>query len=219
MTVTMPYNRPLALPRVPSQTRGSKEVVLCDYSNAGRGSRSWRAVAARGTPPLTDPRIRHIIVGMLENRSFDHMLGLLMRAIPGLRGVNPGAYFNAGADGTRFYVTDGAAYQGQFPVDPPHEFEHVHEQLGAFVSGVPAMDGFARSYQRAGGNPANVMRCFRPEQLPALTALAKHYVVCDNWFASVPGPTTPNRQFAHFGTSVVFQMCTLVLPPFMTWSV
>jgi phospholipase C len=160
-----------------------------------------RAVAARGTPPLTDPRIRHIVVVMLENRSFDHMLGLLMRDIPGLRGVNPGEYFNAGADGTRFYVTDGAAYQGQFLVDPPHEFEHVHEQLGTFVSGVPAMDGFARSYQRAGGNPANVMRCFRPEQLPALTALAKHYVVCDNWFASVPGPTTPNRQFAHFGTS------------------
>ena len=160
-----------------------------------------RAVAARGTPPLTDPRIRHIVVVMLENRSFDHMLGLLMRDIPGLRGVNPGEYFNAGADGTRFYLTDGAAYQGQFPVDPQHEFEHVHEQLGAFVSGVPAMDGFARSYQRAGGNPANVMRCFCPEQLPALTALAKHYVVCDHWFASVPGPTTPNRQFAHFGTS------------------
>jgi hypothetical protein len=38
-------------------------------------------------------------------------------------GVHPGEYFNAGADGTRFYVTDGAAYQGQFPIDPPHEFE------------------------------------------------------------------------------------------------
>ena len=51
---------------------------------------------------------------------------------------------------------------------------------------VPTMEGFARSYQRGGGDPANVMRCFRPEQLPALTALAKHYLVCDNWFASVP---------------------------------
>jgi phospholipase C len=160
-----------------------------------------RTGTARGTPPRTDPRIRHIVVVMLENRSFDHLLGLLMRDIPGLRGVTPGAYCNAGAAGTRFYITDGAAYQGQFPVDPPHEFEHVHAQLGASATGAPAMDGFARSYQRAGGNPANVMRCFRPEQLPAFTALAKHYVVCDNWFAAVPGPTTPNRQFAHFGTS------------------
>jgi len=148
-----------------------------------------------------DPRIQHIVVLMLENRSFDHMLGLLMRDVPGLRGVKPGDYFNEGADGTRFYVTDGAQYQGQFTVDPPHEFEHVLEQLGASESAVPSMRGFVSSYERGGGNPANIMRCFRPEQLPALTALAKHYLVCDNWFASVPGPTAPNRQFAHFGTS------------------
>jgi phospholipase C len=53
---------------------------------------------------MHDPRIRHIVVLMLENRSFDHMLGLLMPDIPGLRGVSPGAYFNEVADGTRFYV-------------------------------------------------------------------------------------------------------------------
>lgn len=158
---------------------------------------------ARSEPAsaMRDPRIRHIVVVMLENRSFDHMLGMLMGDIPGLRGVKPGDYFNEGADGTRFYVTDGAEYQGQLTVDPPHEFEHVHEQVGASGSGVPAMGGFVSSYERAGGNPASIMRCFRPEQLPALTALARHYLVCDNWFASVPGPTAPNRQFAHFGTS------------------
>src|SRR2546428_791841 len=53
----------------------------------------------------------------------------------------------------------------------------------------------------AGGNPAHVMKCFRPERLPTIRALAKNYLVCDNWFASVPGPTNPNRAFAHFGTS------------------
>jgi phospholipase C len=148
-----------------------------------------------------DPRIRHIVVLMLENRSFDHMLGLLMRDVPGLRGVRPGEYFSEGASGSRFYVTDGAEYQGQLIVDPPHEFEDVQEQLGVFESGVPSMRGFASSYQHAGGNPLDIMRCFRPEQLPALTALAKHYLVCDNWFSSVPGPTAPNRQFVHFGTS------------------
>ena len=166
------------------------------------------AVAAASTRGLaepvsaaSDPRIRHIVVLMLENRSFDHMLGLLMPDIPGLGGVSPGAYFNEVADGTRFYVTDGARYQGQLFVDPTHEFEHVYEQLAVSASGIPTMDGFASSYQRAGGNPANIMRCFRPEQLPALSALARHYLVCDQWFSSVPGPTAPNRQFAHFGTS------------------
>ena len=151
-----------------------------------------------------DPRIKHLVVLMLENRSFDHMLGLLKRDIPDLRGVHGGDYSNRDKNGTRFDVTDGAEYQGQFPVDPPHEFEDVAVQLygeGDPRPDVPTMGGFALSYQRGGGDPANVMRCFRPEQLPALTALAKHYLVCDNWFASVPASTPPNRQFAHFGTS------------------
>jgi phospholipase C len=149
----------------------------------------------------SDPRIRHIVVLMLENRSFDHMLGMLVPHIPGLRGVAVGQYANEGADGTRYQVADGAKYQGQLAVDPLHEFEHVHEQLGFDASGTPTMRGFASSYQRGGGDPADIMRCFRPEQLPALTALARHYLICDNWFSSVPGPTAPNRQFAHFGTS------------------
>ncbi len=158
--------------------------------------------AGRSMPP--DPRIKHIVVLMLENRSFDHMLGLLMRDIPGLRGVRGGDYSNRDKNGARFAVTDGAVYQGQFPVDPPHEFEDVMFQLygaGDPRPNAPTMEGFALSYERGGGDPANVMRCFRPEQLPALTALAKHYLVCDNWFSSVPASTPPNRQFAHFGTS------------------
>ena len=163
-----------------------------------------RSAGARGNVVAADPRIKHIVVLMLENRSFDHMLGLLMRDIPDLRGVRGGDYSNRDKNGTRFDVTDGAEYQGQFPVDPPHEFEDVAVQLYGDVDPRPAgptMEGFALRYQRGGGDPARVMRCFRPEQLPALTALARHYLVCDNWFSSVPASTPPNRQFAHFGTS------------------
>jgi phospholipase C len=163
-----------------------------------------RSAPAREGIVAADPRIKHIVVLMLENRSFDHMLGLLMRDIPDLRGIHGGDYSNRDKNGTRFDVTDGAEYQGQFPVDPPHEFEDVAIQLygdGDPRLAVPSMEGFALSYQRGGGDPAKVMRCFRPEQLPVLTALAKHYLVCDNWFASVPASTPPNRQFAHFGTS------------------
>lgn len=167
---------------------------------AAAGSRV-RSVEGRATPHAEDSRIKHIVVLMLENRSFDHMLGMLMPDVPGLRGVTPGDYFNQGKDGKRFYVTDGAEYQGQFLIDPPHEFENVSAQVGDPEIAGSSMDGFALSYQRAGGDPANVMRCFRPEQLPALSALARHYLICDNWFSSVPGPTSPNRQFAHFGTS------------------
>ena len=60
----------------------------------------------------SDPRIRHIVVLMLENRSFDHMLGMLLPDIPGLRGLAAGQYVNAGLDGARYSVADGAKYQG-----------------------------------------------------------------------------------------------------------
>src|SRR5262249_51261906 len=46
-----------------------------------------------------------------------------------------------------------------------------------------------------------VMNCFDPVQLPVLSALAKGFVLCDRWFADVPGPTMPNRAFVHAATS------------------
>ena len=48
------------------------------------------------------------------------------------------------------------------------------------------------------------MRCFPPKSLPVLTTLATEFAVCDAWFSSVPGPTWPNRFFAHAATSKGF---------------
>src|SRR5947208_16060103 len=75
-----------------------------------------------------DPRIKHIVVLMMENRSFDHMLGLLMNEIPDLRGVHPGEWTNVDDKGNVHSLTADAAYQGQFRVDPPHDFWSVHQQ-------------------------------------------------------------------------------------------
>src|SRR5262250_153895 len=73
-----------------------------------------RSGRAQGGIATADPRIKHIVILMLENRSFDHMLGLLMRDIPDIRGVRGGDYSNRDKNGTRFDLTAGAAYQGQF---------------------------------------------------------------------------------------------------------
>jgi phospholipase C len=51
------------------------------------------------------------------------------------------------------------------------------------------------------GSAAKVMRCHGPDHVPALTALAQEFALCDHWFASVPGPTWPNRFFIHAATS------------------
>jgi len=188
------------------------------------GRREWLSMVARGAAAATvgvggrpraaraddgggHPGIKHIVVLMMENRSFDHMLGLMMDEIPDLRGVRPGEWSNVDDQGNLHALTADAAYQGQLRVDPPHDFWSVHQQIYTHPRqpeprpAQPDMRGFAANYARAGGKPANVMKCFSPERLPILRALAKNYLVCDNWFSAVPGPTNPNRAFAHFGTS------------------
>jgi phospholipase C len=158
--------------------------------------------------------IEHVFVLMLENRSFDHMLGYsgitgtdAETGLPtSIRGLGGHEFNDYGA--ARIAVREGAPFQ--MPHDPPHEFEDVVEQLcGAGVryprGGVypPRFNsGFAASYAaKYRADPQDVMRCYSPRQLPVLHALAREFVVCDNWFSPAPGPTWPNRMFVHAATS------------------
>jgi phospholipase C len=158
--------------------------------------------------------IKHLIVLMLENRSFDHMLGFSGitgsngKAIDGLgpNGQNPGVPDNSGK---LHYPTSDAGYSGDFESDPGHDFLDVNMQLFGTQTPAPGqaptMQGFVKSYQQtSGGDPdkvANTLKCFDPKKVPVIATLAQHYAVCDRWFSSVPGPTLPNRLFAHCGTS------------------
>ena len=152
-----------------------------------------------------NPNIKHVVVLMMENRSFDHMLGYLMMENIEIDGVTDNLYMNPDADGEPHRTTSGAEYQGQLIIDPGHDVDDVYFQMYGVTFGTPAgeptMAGFAQSYQQLGGDPQDIMRCFTPEQVPNTVALARSYAVCDRWFSSVPGPTLPNRAFAHFGTS------------------
>jgi phospholipase C len=153
----------------------------------------------------SNPNIRHIVVLMMENRSFDHLLGYLMTENIAIDGIADNLYSNPGADGEPHRTVSGAAYQGQLILDPGHDVDDVYLQMYGVpfgtAAGDPTMSGFAQSYQQLGGDPQDVMLCFKPEQVPNIAALARSYAVCDRWFSSVPGPTLPNRAFAHFGTS------------------
>jgi len=159
--------------------------------------------------------VQHIFVLMLENRAFDHMLGFSM--ISGSDAQTGAPTRVNGLTGTESNVFNGSTYRVSkgagpvMPVDPGHEFTNVLEQLcGAGVryprgGAYPPIDksGFVASYVASGGNtaPGEVMKCFVPEQLPVLTALAQEFAVCDNWHASMPGPTWPNRMFVHAASS------------------
>ena len=149
--------------------------------------------------------LKHIVVLMMENRSFDHMLGGLKAKDPRINGLT-GSESNPDTTGEPAPVQPLAEYQSQLDPDPNHHFPAVNKQLfyGTAAGAAPAMKGFVQSYydQRQDvDHSRKIMYYFKPEQLPVLTTLAQSFAVFNGWFASIPGPTICNRAFAHYGTS------------------
>jgi phospholipase C len=151
-------------------------------------------------PTSVEPRIEHVVVLMLENRSFDHLLGFLSHTDPSFNGLQAG-FHNVSSAGVSIPVTR----EGD-PGDaaPDHSHAGVLLQLSGFGD-IAAMGGFVRSYESLSGDPssaAKVMGCLDPyRHAPVLAHLAEQFAVCDSWFSSVPGETWPNRNFAHAATS------------------
>jgi phospholipase C len=143
--------------------------------------------------------IEHVVLLMLENHSFDQMLGGMQRAIPGLDGVDPAAP-GKNMDALGRPYLQRVTTRLQVSPDPKHEHADVMRQIagdnGGFVTDYLLAHG-----ERARPGCEQVMGYFEAGFLPALHVLAREFAVCDRWFASVPGPTWPNRFFALSGTS------------------
>jgi phospholipase C len=148
--------------------------------------------------------LKHIVVVMMENRSFDHMLGSLKavdRRIDGLTGTES----NLDTTNEPAPVQPLAEFQSQLDPDPNHHFPAVHQQLfdGGPI-GQATMKGFVKSYyqeRKDVNHSRKIMYYFAPNKLPVLTTLARNFAVFNGWFSSIPGPTLCNRAFAHYGTS------------------
>jgi phospholipase C len=148
--------------------------------------------------------LKHIVVVMMENRSFDHMLGALKAEDPRIDGLS-GTESNLDTTNEPAPVKPLAEFQSQLDPDPNHHFPAVHQQLfdGGPV-GQPVMNGFVKSYyqeRKDVNHSRRIMYYFPPDKLPVLTALARNFAVFNGWFSSIPGPTLCNRAFAHYGTS------------------
>lgn len=169
--------------------------------------RGRQMVKASATPE-NDP-IKHVVVLMMENRSFDHMLGGMTKIDPRVEGVrlnNP--YTNKTPNGDAFKQLPGADWV--ITRDPDHEHKETLDQLGNSEN---PMSGFVSSFLKRYPNAssaelAQVMAYFdfgdtdKADTLPALHKLAREFGVCDHWFSSMPGPTWQNRFFVHSGTSL-----------------
>jgi phospholipase C len=157
-------------------------------------------------------QVEHVVVAMLENRSFDHMLGYL--SLP----TAEGGAARANVDGLRGRAQNVNTYNGaQYPIhhltetvfnseaeDPDHSGKSVAEQLADGGNGFVA--NFARiSKERARQlnvqvpDPGLVMGYYTAQELPVYDHLAAQYCVVDRWFSSVPGATWPNRLYSVAG--------------------
>lgn len=154
-------------------------------------------------PSSSTTGITTLVVLCMENRSYDHYLGA--RKLQGL-----------GGDGLVSGMSNPRLDSSVEPIfhasvsdipDPPHSWNQSHAQFGGGQN-----DGFMREYQRRFGNdvPPHVMGYFTDRDLPFSWALADAYATSDRWFASLMGPTWPNRMYLHSGQSG--ELTTNVLP-------
>ncbi len=174
----------------------------------------------------TTSEIKHVVVLMLENRSFDNLLGWLYdgQNKPPYNQVPPGQSFDGLDDnapscpwnGTSYPPVHGADTTQPDP-DPNELYANMYVQMfnpADYAPGDPVpdmagktatMQGYVADYATAKGvsttQAPNIMACFRPADVPVISMLANYYAVCDHWFASVPSQTYTNRSFLHAGTA------------------
>ncbi|KAA2254514.1 phospholipase C, phosphocholine-specific [Solihabitans fulvus] len=156
---------------------------------------------------LAEPRrsgklddVQHVVILMQENRSFDHYYGT-MRGVRGF-GDRAAAQLSTGND--VFHQPDGGRSDGKFLLpfhvdtskvdgqdmgDLGHGWNDQHQAIagGANNAWIPAKGEMTMGY-------------FTQADIPFHRALADAFTVCDNYFCSVQGPTTPNRLYLFTGT-------------------
>lgn len=151
-----------------------------------------RKEGAGDSAPAAPGRLDTIVLCMMENRSFDHVFGgySLIEGRTDVEGLRP-EHQCPDDDGVMHGPSEVPAPCVE--PDPPHGWGSWERQ---FAGG--AMDGFVREY---GGPPANVMSYQTRATQPTSFALADRYAICQKWFASVRGPTWPNRLYFHSASS------------------
>ena len=163
----------------------SGAVLLGSAGRAGASGPRLDAVRSAGValPPPEKSGIEHVILVMMENRSFDHFLGWL----PHADGRQAGFSYRdpQGAERKTFHQTqlDGCGY-----TDPDHSYsggrrQYNHGHMNGFLTD-RANDSYAISYYEA-------------KDRPFMSQLALAYTTCDHYFCSILAPTYPNRFFQH----------------------
>lgn len=160
------------------------------------------------TPEELRQHVDTIVVVMMENRSFDHVLGYLRsptygnrRDVDGIADPQDLRFLNPNSDGqgiAPFWMDDGPLTS-----DLPHDPDAITTQLAySDIKKTFLMNGFVTAFENEFHTSVHqppVMGLLRPASLPTTAALAAKYTVCDRWFACIPTSTAPNRLMSMCG--------------------
>src|SRR6476660_4453867 len=132
---------------------------------------------------LAGTGIYHVVVVMMENRSFDHYLGWL----PGAHGKQAGLTYTDRYGVTRqtHHLTDT---QGCAHPDPDHSFEGGRVQYN---------DGACDGWLRSGDNDEFAIGYYTDADLAFYGRAARDWTVCDGYFSAILAETYPNRFYQH----------------------
>ncbi|MRG95911.1 phospholipase C [Polyangium spumosum] len=198
-------------PPLPGPAEWNRDVVppSDDEAAAKRDTCEYKAgmlpaeTQGKSRPYGADIPVDHIVVLMLENRSFDHYFQKLPEAGQSDVDVAPENYTNPDENGNP--VAPFRDTQLCF-VDTNHEWTGTHEQING-----GQMDGFYKTShgfheQPAGGtlemlSGSRALGYYTQEDLPFYYWLANEFAIADRYFSSIAGPTWPNRMFLYAASS------------------
>jgi len=151
-----------------------------------------------GLSAVTPARIEHLVILMMENRSFDHYLGSLSLPaegrddIEGLRLPLP-TLPDLQGNPVCAWPMDGTPPEAD---DPPHGWDAAHAAHNGGRN-----DGFVQQFERvhATADLRLPLGYYTRATLPVFYALADEFTVCDHWFSSLLSSTWPNRKYLHSG--------------------
>jgi phospholipase C len=184
----LPENRPLSQSRGDGLTRRTflgRAVGLA--AGIGLGGGLGSALAAPRNRRLPTPQrsgIDHVVVVMMENRSFDHFLGWL----PGAEGRQGGLIYKDRLEAPHPTWLLSPDYQGCAYSDPDHSYEGGRAEYNG-----GACDGWLK----AGANDLYSIGYYQASDLPFLANAATAWTTCDHYFSAIMAGTYANRIYQH----------------------
>ena len=171
----------------------SRRQFLAAVAGVTLGAAGLNVLAAQAArsrsgalPPPQESGIEHVIVLMMENRSFDHLLGWLPRA----DGRQAGLAFPDSSGASGYVGTSAPDFTGCGFGDPDHSYQggRVEFDYGACDGWLQVNDVYSIGFYQQG-------------DLAFVGDAAPHWTTCDRYFAAIMGPTFPNRMYQHAGVT------------------